>query len=92
MGESKTLDMSPSPHDSEKGAESITKAPTHGDGVISDTGREDDFMTRNGLNLKSFRRRELPPLQSASLTSYGHPANNWQKVTGERAPPNLTAP
>ncbi|KAF9875056.1 hypothetical protein CkaCkLH20_07322 [Colletotrichum karsti] len=42
------------PYDSEKG-------PAHhtpGDGHVPETFREDDFMTRNGLNLKSFQRRD----------------------------------
>ncbi|KAK1712658.1 amino acid permease [Colletotrichum lupini] len=31
---------------------------TAGDGHVPDNFREDDFMTRNGLNLKSFQRRD----------------------------------
>lgn len=29
-----------------------------GDGYVPENLREDDFMTRNGLNLKSFQRRD----------------------------------
>lgn len=48
-----------SPSDSEKGHE---RRPSAGDGSVPQNFREQDFMTRNGLNLKSFQRRELPPL------------------------------
>ena len=34
--------------------------PYAGDGVVPKDFREQDFMTRNGLNLNSFRRRKLP--------------------------------
>ncbi|KAL0937301.1 amino-acid permease inda1 [Colletotrichum truncatum] len=36
------------------------KTPVHapGDGHVPENFREDDFMTRNGLNLKSFQRRD----------------------------------
>ncbi|OHE99405.1 amino acid permease [Colletotrichum orchidophilum] len=43
----------PPTYDSEKGAHN-----TAGDGHIPENFREDDFMTRNGLNLKSFQRRD----------------------------------
>jgi hypothetical protein len=42
-----------SPHDSEKGVQ--LHAP--GDGTVPENFRETDFRTRNGLNLKSFKRR-----------------------------------
>lgn len=52
-----------SPVDSEKGspAEVTPRRPSVMGGTDHDlsTGREADFMTRNGLNLKSFQRREL---------------------------------
>uniref|UniRef100_L2FVT7 Amino-acid permease inda1 n=1 Tax=Colletotrichum fructicola (strain Nara gc5) TaxID=1213859 RepID=L2FVT7_COLFN len=43
------------PYDSEKGT--TTKAAT-GTGHVPENFREDDFLTRNGLNLKSFQRRD----------------------------------
>ncbi|KAK0371577.1 amino acid permease, partial [Colletotrichum limetticola] len=43
----------PPTYDSEKGARH-----TAGDGHVPENFREDDFMTRNGLNLKSFQRRD----------------------------------
>jgi amino acid transporter len=33
---------------------------------VRDDFREDDFMTRNGLNLKSFQRRESHALSTAA--------------------------
>ena len=50
-----------SPHDSEKAVpvdyrrSSVIGGTDHN----LETGRETDFMTRNGLNLKSFQRRKL---------------------------------
>ncbi|KIW69459.1 hypothetical protein PV04_05335 [Phialophora macrospora] len=43
-----------SPHDSEKGVP--VESPGHGD--VPDDFREKDFFTRNGMNLKSFQRRD----------------------------------
>ncbi|KAI8243827.1 Amino-acid permease inda1 [Colletotrichum sp. SAR 10_99] len=43
------------PYDSEKGT--TTKAAT-ATGHVPENFREDDFLTRNGLNLKSFQRRD----------------------------------
>lgn len=43
----------PPTYDSEKG---VARTPAH---INHETFREDDFRTRNGLNLKSFQRREL---------------------------------
>ncbi|ETI27041.1 hypothetical protein G647_10140 [Cladophialophora carrionii CBS 160.54] len=43
-----------SPHDSEKGVH--VASPGHGD--VPANFRESDFLTRNGLNAKSFRRRD----------------------------------
>jgi amino acid transporter len=43
-----------SPHDSEKGVR--VASPGHGD--VPEDFRESDFRTRNGLNLKSFQRRD----------------------------------
>ena len=48
--------MSHSPTDSEKGA---VRRPSAGDGSVPRNFREQDFLTRNGLNAKSFQRREL---------------------------------
>jgi amino acid transporter len=36
---------------------------------VRDDFREDDFMTRNGLNLKSFQRRTFSPTSRQLLTS-----------------------
>lgn len=49
-----------SPHDSEKGPEISPRRPSVIGGTDHnlETNREADFMTRNGLNLKSFQRRE----------------------------------
>lgn len=49
-----------SPHDSEKGPDVAPRRPSVIGGTDMDlsTGRETDFMTRNGLNLKSFQRRD----------------------------------
>ncbi|KAK5052097.1 Amino-acid permease inda1 [Exophiala bonariae] len=49
-----------SPHDSEKGPEISPRRPSVIGGTDHnlETNRETDFMTRNGLNLKSFQRRE----------------------------------
>lgn len=35
----------------------VAAAPTYGSQDHDETGRESDFMTRNGLNLRSFQRR-----------------------------------
>lgn len=53
-----------SPHDSEKGPEMVPRRASveGGTDMDLDSGRETDFMTRNGLNLKSFQRRELHPV------------------------------
>lgn len=45
-----------SPSESEKGG--VERRPSAGDGTIPANFREQDFMTRNGLNLKSFQRRK----------------------------------
>lgn len=54
MAEVKNVDVDPvaSPQDSEKGFH-----PTDPNARRTDN-REDDFLTRNGLNLKSFQRRK----------------------------------
>ncbi|ETN36821.1 uncharacterized protein HMPREF1541_07808 [Cyphellophora europaea CBS 101466] len=46
-----------SPSDSEKGAVRRPSAQP-GDGTVPQNFREQDFLTRNGLNLKSFQRRD----------------------------------
>lgn len=59
-----------SPHDSEKGPEISPRRPSVIGGTDHnlETNREADFMTRNGLNLKSFQRRELhPPSDAAAI-------------------------
>jgi hypothetical protein len=57
MADVKNLHVGQSPHDSEKGTDPLkhTTSPRHGQ---NETFREADFMTRNGLNLKSFQRRK----------------------------------
>jgi amino acid transporter len=57
MADVKNLHVGQSPHDSEKGTDPLkhTTSPRHGQ---NETFREADFMTRNGLNLRSFQRRE----------------------------------
>lgn len=57
MGVEKEATISNSPTDSEKGP---VRRPSAGDGTVPINMREEDFLTRNGLNLKSFQRRELP--------------------------------
>lgn len=52
----KTTVTSQSPTDSEKGG---VRRPSVGDGTVPMNLREQDFLTRNGLNLKSFQRRKL---------------------------------
>lgn len=52
----KEMAMSQSPTDSEKGA---VRRASAGDGTVPTNLREQDFLTRNGLNLKSFQRRKL---------------------------------
>jgi len=51
-----------SPVDSEKGGPHVVEprraSVVGGTDHDLSSGREDDFMTRNGLNLKSFQRRE----------------------------------
>lgn len=61
-----------SPHDSEKGPDVAPRRPSVVGGTDMDlsTGRETDFMTRNGLNLKSFQRRELLPIFHRPLRLY----------------------
>jgi hypothetical protein len=58
-----------SPQDSEKGPEvAPRRASVGGTDLDLSTGRESDFMTRNGLNLKSFQRRELHPISPTVVT------------------------
>ncbi|KIV91235.1 hypothetical protein PV10_05796 [Exophiala mesophila] len=52
MAEVKNIDSPASPQDSEKGFQPTDAAARRTD------NREDDFLTRNGLNLKSFQKRE----------------------------------
>lgn len=53
--ENRTPDTgSDSPASLEKGGE---RRHSVGDGVVPHNLREDDFRTRNGLNMKSFQRR-----------------------------------
>ena len=62
---SHTSDELPSHHDSEKGH--IAAEPGHavaGENGVPANLREDDFMTRNGLNLRSFQRRKFYFFQS----------------------------
>lgn len=51
MAEVKNVDIASSPQDSEKGFQAPATTTHRTD------NREDDFLTRNGLNLKSFQRR-----------------------------------
>lgn len=53
--------MSHSPTDSEKGA---VRRPSAGDGSVPRNFREQDFLTRNGLNAKSFQRRDWGTAES----------------------------
>ena len=46
-----------SPHDSGHDSEKNRPIHTPGDGVVPENLREKDFLTRNGLNLSSFKRR-----------------------------------
>lgn len=53
----------PSPDTSSDPPNSMEKGhgdrrPSVGDGHVPANMREEDFMTRNGLNMKSFQRRE----------------------------------
>jgi hypothetical protein len=50
-----------SPSDEEKPPLGQTRRPSAGEGGIPVNFREEDFLTRNGLNLKSFQRREFCP-------------------------------
>ena len=60
-----TVDTAGSPHtDSEKGP---ARRPSAGHDGVPQNFREEDFMTRNGLNLRSFQRRECS--HSASVKS-----------------------
>lgn len=65
----------PPTYDSEKGARH-----TAGDGHVPENFREDDFMTRNGLNLKSFQRRECIPLYTTPLGLLCGPSPTAQHV------------
>lgn len=54
--EDATVGVVPPTYDSEKGTHTAV-----GNGLVNETNRESDFRTRNGLNLESFKRRELSP-------------------------------
>lgn len=73
-----------SPSESEKGG--VDRRPSAGDGTIPSNFREQDFMTRNGLNLKSFQRRKdsIDLLIRHGLTTH--------QVTGEPPTPSWIAP
>jgi amino acid transporter len=56
-------DVTPTPTEFEKGSGGLEKghddrSHSVGDGTVPYNLREEDFMTRNGLNLKSFQRRD----------------------------------
>lgn len=73
------------PTDSEK-VVSALRHPSAGDGNIPQDFREQDFLTRNGLNLRSFQRRKCPRLRCHI------PHANKHQATGELRRWNWTAP
>ena len=76
---------SDTPPSLEKGT--ADRRPSAGDGYVPANLREEDFRTRNGLNLKSFQRRVYNlALQRAAWTD-----RKSKQVTGELATPNSTA-
>lgn len=58
------------------------KQPEH-DGV-PENFREEDFMTRNGLNLRSFQRRMFPCTGQHALAT----SADFEQVIGELGKPN----
>ena len=62
MADVKDTDVAKEPYDSEKGPRETRQFSI---GHLSEN-REDDFLTRNGLNLKSFQKRELSVLVTLS--------------------------
>lgn len=75
MAGQKDLETSQSPSlDAEKSGRDV-EVPRHGSidnpeglNYTRDTNRESDFLTRNGLNLKSFERRKLSLLDRVVST------------------------
>ena len=61
MADVKNVDSPASPQDSEKGFQPTDVAARRTD------NREDDFLTRNGLNLRSFQKRMSLPTCSLFL-------------------------
>ena len=64
-------DVAQEPYDSEKVQRTARQFSI---GHLSEN-REDDFLTRNGLNIKSFQRRELP---ASIVVSCEHLSNRTQ--------------
>ncbi len=58
MADQKDLAV-PQSLDSELAARTTSEKHEPGDGYVPEDFREQDFLTRNGLNLKSFQRREF---------------------------------
>lgn len=81
----KETTVNQSPSESEKGG--VGRRPSAGDGHVPNNFREQDFMTRNGLNLKSFQRRK----QSSTDLPIRHGLTAFQ-ATGVPMTPSWTAP
>lgn len=64
------------------------RRPSVGDGTVPENLREQDFRTRNGLNMKSFERRAYPK----DIARISSAATNQEQVTGVPGSPNSIDP